>query len=105
MAYMQRTQLSATGFYKTPDIHWDRTAGKGNPFYYYAYGAACTEVSIDTLTGEYRIEKTDILHDVGRSLNPILDKGQIEGAFIQGMGWLTSEELWWNESGELKKMG
>jgi len=102
MAYMQRTQLSATGFYKTPDIHWDRTAGKGNPFYYYAYGAACTEVSIDTLTGEYRIEKTDILHDVGRSLNPILDKGQIEGAFIQGMGWLTSEELWWNESGELK---
>jgi xanthine dehydrogenase large subunit len=102
MAYMHRTQLSATGFYKTPDIHWDRTAGKGNPFYYYAYGAACTEVSIDTLTGEYRIERTDILHDVGRSLNPILDKGQIEGAFIQGMGWLTSEELWWNESGELK---
>lgn len=102
MAYMHRTQLSATGFYKTPDIHWDRTAGKGNPFYYYAYGAACTEVSIDTLTGEYRIERTDILHDVGRSLNPILDKGQVEGAFIQGMGWLTSEELWWNESGELK---
>ena len=102
MAYMQRTQLSATGFYKTPNIYWDRAAGKGNPFYYYAYGAACSEVLIDTLTGEYRIEKTDILHDVGRSLNPILDKGQIEGAFIQGMGWLTSEELWWDKDGKLK---
>ena len=102
MAYRQRTQGAATGLEKTPNIYWDRAAGKGSPFYYYAYGAACSEVLIDTLTGEYRIEKTDILHDVGRSLNPILDKGQIEGAFIQGMGWLTSEELWWDEDGKLK---
>ena len=102
MAYMERVQLSAAGFYKTPDIHWDRAAGKGKPFYYYAYGAACSEVSIDTLTGEYRVDQTDILHDVGCSLNPVLDKGQIEGAFIQGMGWLTSEELWWDDNGKLQ---
>ncbi|MDB9784644.1 xanthine dehydrogenase molybdopterin binding subunit [Amylibacter sp.] len=102
MAYMERVQLSAAGFYKTPDIHWDRAAGKGKPFYYYAYGAACSEVSIDTLTGEYRVDQTDILHDVGCSLNPVLDKGQIEGAFIQGMGWLTSEELWWEDNGKLQ---
>ncbi|KAG1702704.1 Xanthine dehydrogenase [Nymphon striatum] len=101
-AYMARVHLSATGFYKTPDIHWDRAAGKGRPFYYFAYGAACSEVSIDTLTGEYRIERTDILHDVGRSLNPALDKGQVEGAFIQGMGWLTTEELWWDDAGRLR---
>lgn len=101
-AYMARVQLSATGFYKTPDIHWDRAAGKGRPFYYFAYGAACSEISIDTLTGEYRIERTDILHDVGRSLNPALDKGQVEGAFIQGMGWLTTEELWWDDAGRLR---
>lgn len=102
MAYMERVQLSAVGFYKTPDIYWDRAAGKGKPFYYYAYGAACSEVTIDTLTGEYRVDQTDILHDVGCSLNPVLDKGQIEGAFIQGMGWLTSEELWWDENGKLQ---
>ncbi|MDB9990966.1 xanthine dehydrogenase molybdopterin binding subunit [Amylibacter sp.] len=102
MAYMERVQLSAAGFYKTPDIHWDRAAGKGKPFYYYAYGAACSEVSIDTFTGEYRVDQTDILHDVGCSLNPVLDKGQIEGAFIQGMGWLTSEELWWDDNGKLQ---
>ena len=102
MAYMERVQLSAAGFYKTPDIHWDRAAGKGKPFYYYAYGAACSEVTIDTLTGEYRVDQTDILHDVGCSLNPVLDKGQIEGAFIQGMGWLTSEELWWDDNGKLQ---
>jgi len=102
MAYMERVQLSAAGFYKTPYIHWDRAAGKGKPFYYYAYGAACSEVSIDTLTGEYRVDQTDILHDVGCSLNPVLDKGQIEGAFIQGMGWLTSEELWWDDNGKLQ---
>ncbi|WP_424990549.1 xanthine dehydrogenase molybdopterin binding subunit [Fluviibacterium sp. S390] len=101
-AYMARVHLSAAGFYKTPKIHWDRAAGKGRPFYYYAYGAACSEVSIDTLTGEYRVERTDILHDVGRSLNPILDKGQVEGAFIQGMGWLTTEELWWDDAGRLR---
>ena len=101
-AYMARVHLSAAGFYKTPKIHWDRATGKGRPFYYYAYGAACSEVSLDTLTGEYRVERTDILHDVGRSLNPIIDKGQVEGAFIQGMGWLTTEELWWDDQGQLR---
>jgi len=101
-AYMARVQLSAAGFYKTPKIHWDREAGKGRPFYYYAYGASCSEVSVDTLTGEYRVERTDILHDVGRSLNPVLDKGQVEGAFVQGMGWLTTEELWWDDEGRLR---
>ncbi len=101
-AYMARVQLSAAGFYKTPKIHWDRAAGKGRPFFYYAYGAACSEVTIDTLTGEYRVERTDILHDVGRSLNRVLDKGQVEGAFIQGMGWLTTEELWWDDAGRLR---
>lgn len=101
-AYLARIQLSAAGFYKTPDIHWDRAAGKGRPFYYYAYGAACSEVSIDSLTGEYRVDRTDILHDVGRSINPAIDKGQVEGAFIQGMGWLTTEELWWSEDGQLR---
>ena len=101
-AYLARVQLSAAGFYKTPDIYWDRAAGKGRPFYYYAYGASCSEVSVDTLTGEYRVERTDILHDVGKSLNPIIDKGQVEGAFIQGVGWLTTEELWWDDAGRLR---
>jgi xanthine dehydrogenase large subunit len=101
-AYMARVQLSAAGFYKTPEIHWDRAAGRGNPFYYFAYGAACSEVSIDTLTGESRVDRVDILHDVGRSLNPALDLGQVEGAFVQGMGWLTSEELWWDAKGRLR---
>ncbi|MCD1632750.1 xanthine dehydrogenase molybdopterin binding subunit [Martelella mediterranea] len=101
-AYFGRIQLSAAGFYKTPKIHWDRAAGKGRPFYYFAYGVACTEVSIDTLTGEYIFERTDILHDVGRSLNPTIDIGQIEGGFVQGMGWLTTEELWWNDKGHLR---
>ncbi|WP_425046466.1 xanthine dehydrogenase molybdopterin binding subunit [Primorskyibacter sp. S87] len=101
-AYMARVHLSAAGFYKTPKIHWDRASGTGRPFYYYAYGASCSEVTIDTLTGEYRVDRTDILHDVGRSLNPILDKGQVEGAFIQGMGWLTTEELWWDDKGQLR---
>ncbi|WP_170560572.1 xanthine dehydrogenase molybdopterin binding subunit [Ruegeria atlantica] len=101
-AYLARVQLSAAGFYKTPKIHWDRAKGQGRPFYYYAYGASCSEVTIDTLTGEYRVERTDVLHDVGRSLNPVLDKGQVEGAFIQGMGWLTTEELWWDDAGRLR---
>lgn len=101
-AYLARVQLSAAGFYKTPKVHWDRVKGQGRPFYYYAYGAACSEVTIDTLTGEYRVERTDILHDVGCSLNPVLDKGQVEGAFIQGMGWLTTEELWWDGAGRLR---
>lgn len=101
-AYMARVQLSAAGFYKTPKIHWDRAAGKGRPFYYFAYGAAVSEVSIDTLTGEYQVDRVDILHDVGRSLNPAIDLGQIEGAFVQGMGWLTTEELWWDDKGRLR---
>jgi len=101
-AYMARVQLSAAGFYKTPKIHWDREKGRGHPFYYFAYGAACSEVSIDTLTGEYVVERADILHDTGRSLNPVIDIGQIEGGFIQGMGWLTTEELVWDEKGMLR---
>ncbi|MBP7000973.1 MAG: xanthine dehydrogenase molybdopterin binding subunit [Amaricoccus sp.] len=102
MAYQARIQLSAAGFYKTPKIHWDRATGRGRPFYYYAYGASCSEVSVDTLTGEYQVDRTDILHDVGKSLNPILDIGQIEGGFVQGMGWLTTEELWWDAKGRLR---
>lgn len=101
-AYYDRVQLSAAGFYKTPKIHWDRAAGKGRPFYYFAYGAACSEVSIDTLTGEYLVDRADILHDVGKSLNPAIDIGQVEGAFVQGMGWLTTEELWWDTKGRLR---
>jgi xanthine dehydrogenase large subunit len=101
-AYMARVPLSATGFYKTPKIHWDRASGRGRPFYYFAYGAALSEVAVDTLTGEYRTEQVDILHDVGRSLNPAIDIGQIEGGFVQGMGWLTTEELWWDEAGRLR---
>ncbi|TIS12728.1 MAG: xanthine dehydrogenase molybdopterin binding subunit, partial [Mesorhizobium sp.] len=101
-AYMNRVQLSAAGFYKTPKIHWDRSKGRGHAFYYYAYGAACSEVSVDTLTGEYVVERTDILHDAGRSLNSAIDLGQVEGGFIQGMGWLTTEELWWDNGGRLR---
>ncbi len=101
-AYYDRVQLSAAGFYKTPRIHWDRKAGRGRPFYYFAYGAAVSEVSIDTLTGEYMVDRTDILHDVGKSLNPAIDIGQVEGAFVQGMGWLTTEELWWDAKGRLR---
>ena len=102
LAWFARTSLSSTGFYKTPKIHYDRETFSGRPFYYYAYGAAVSEVIIDTLTGENRLLRVDILHDCGKSLNPAIDMGQIEGAFIQGAGWLTSEELWWNEKGELK---
>ncbi|WP_331375955.1 xanthine dehydrogenase molybdopterin binding subunit [Sinorhizobium chiapasense] len=102
MAYTARVQLSAAGFYKTPKIHWNRSEGRGRPFYYYAYGASCSEVSVDTLTGEYQVDRTDIIHDVGRSLNPALDLGQVEGAFVQGMGWLTTEELWWDANGRLR---
>ncbi len=101
-AYMGRVSLSSTGFYKTPKIHWDRASGTGRPFYYYAYGAACSEVMVDTLTGEYRVERVDILHDCGKSLNPAIDIGQIEGGFVQGMGWLTTEELWWDAEGRLR---
>lgn len=100
-AYMNRISLSAAGFYKTPKIHYDREKGHGRPFFYFAYGASCSEVSVDTLTGEYKVDRVDILHDVGKSLNPAIDIGQIEGGFIQGMGWLTTEELLWDESGKL----
>ncbi|HXQ40340.1 MAG TPA: xanthine dehydrogenase molybdopterin binding subunit [Candidatus Udaeobacter sp.] len=101
-AYLARVSLSATGFYATPKIHYDRDKAAGRPFYYFAYGAAVSEVLVDSLTGEYRVTRVDILHDVGRSLNPAIDLGQIEGGFIQGMGWLTSEELYWDEAGRLK---
>ena len=101
-AYQARVSLSATGFYKTPDIAWDRIKGVGRPFLYFAYGAAVTEVVIDTLTGENRILRCDILHDCGASLNPALDIGQIEGGFVQGAGWLTMEELVWDAAGHLK---
>ena len=100
--WMNRVQLSAAGFYKTPKIHWDRTTGRGRPFYYFAYGAAAAEVTIDTLTGEYQVTRADVLEDVGRSLNPAIDIGQVEGGFIQGMGWLTTEELWWDQKGQLR---
>jgi xanthine dehydrogenase large subunit len=93
--------LSSTGFYATPKIHWDRDKATGRPFYYFAYGAACSEVVVDTTTGEMQVVRTDILHDVGRSLNPALDLGQIEGGFVQGMGWLTTEELVFDEQGRL----
>lgn len=101
-AYMNRISLSATGFYKTPKIVWDRLKGEGRPFFYFAYGAAVTEVVIDTLTGENRILRTDILHDAGASLNPALDIGQVEGGYVQGAGWLTTEELVWDGQGRLR---
>lgn len=100
-AYMNRVSMSANGFYKTPKIYYDRESGKGRPFFYFAYGAAVSEVSVDCLTGENKVTRVDILHDVGHSLNPAIDIGQIEGAFVQGMGWLTTEDLRWNEQGKL----
>jgi len=101
-AYTARVSLSSTGYYATPELAWDRIAGQGRPFYYFAYGAACAEVVIDTLTGENRILRVDILHDAGASLNPALDKGQVEGGFVQGAGWLTTEELVWDDKGRLR---
>ncbi len=100
-AYQARVSLSSTGFYATPKINWDRVKGQGRPFLYFAYGASVTEVVIDTLTGENRILRCDILHDTGTSLNPVLDIGQMEGAYVQGAGWLTTEELVWNAKGHL----
>jgi xanthine dehydrogenase large subunit len=100
-AYANRIQLWSDGFYRTPKIHYDKTTLTGRPFYYFAYGAACSEVAIDTLTGENRVLAIDILHDVGTSINPAIDIGQIEGGFIQGVGWLTTEQLVWNERGVL----
>jgi xanthine dehydrogenase large subunit len=101
MAWAERVPLSATGFYKTPKINYDRETFSGRPFFYFAYGAAVTEVVVDTLTGENRTLRVDILHDCGDSLNPAIDIGQVEGGYVQGVGWLTSEELWWNDRGEL----
>ncbi|QOQ82890.1 MULTISPECIES: xanthine dehydrogenase molybdopterin binding subunit [Comamonas] len=101
-AYLQRVQLWSDGFYATPGLHWDGKRMKGHPFFYFAYGAAVSEVVIDTLTGEWKLLRADVLHDVGRSLNPAVDVGQVEGAFIQGMGWLTTEELVWHpQTGKL----
>ncbi len=101
-AYQARVSLSATGYYATPKLQWDRKRGAGRPFLYFAYGAAVSEVVIDTLTGENRILRTDILHDTGSSLNPALDIGQVEGAYVQGAGWLTTEELVWDDRGRLR---
>ena len=100
-AYMARVQLWSDGFYATPGLHWDPKTMSGNPFSYYAYGASVSEVVVDTLTGEWKLLRADALYDAGQSLNPAIDIGQVEGAFIQGMGWLTTEELWWNASGKL----
>ncbi len=101
LAWLARVKLFASGFYKTPKVHYDRETFSGRPFFYFAYGAATTEVIVDTLTGEYRMTRVDILHDCGDSLNPAMDLGQVEGGFIQGAGWLTSEELCWNDRGHL----
>ncbi len=101
LAWADRVPLSATGFYKTPKINYDRETFSGRPFFYFAYGAAVTEAVVDTLTGENRTLRVDILHDCGDSLNPAIDLGQVEGGYVQGVGWLTSEELWWNDRGEL----
>lgn len=101
-AYTARISLSAAGYYATPEIDWDRETAQGRPFFYFAHGAACSEVTIDTLTGETRVDQVDVLHDVGRSINPALDIGQIEGGFVQGMGWLTTEELCWDDRGRLR---
>jgi len=100
-AYFARVSLSATGYWRTPEIHFDRATWKGSPFFYYAYGAAVSEVAVDVLTGESRLLRADLLHDAGRSLNPAIDRGQIEGGFIQGMGWLTMEEVVWDAKGTL----
>ncbi|MBD2151900.1 xanthine dehydrogenase molybdopterin binding subunit [Pseudanabaena sp. FACHB-1277] len=99
--YTQRISLSANGFYRTPNLYWDAKINRGRPFYYFAYGAAVSEVEVDGFTGTFKLRQVDIVHDVGSSINPLLDKGQIEGAFVQGMGWLTMEELVWNEQGRL----
>lgn len=101
LAWFDRVKLWASGFYKTPKIHYDRATFSGRPFFYYAYGAAVSEVVVDTLTGENRILRVDIVHDCGDSLNPAIDLGQVEGGFVQGAGWLTAEELCWNDAGEL----
>jgi xanthine dehydrogenase large subunit len=101
-AYRARISLSSTGYYRTPKIQWDKAAMRGRPFFYYAYGAAVSEVAVDSLTGETQLLRVDILHDAGTPLNAAIDLGQTEGGFLQGVGWLTSEELWWDDDGELQ---
>jgi xanthine dehydrogenase large subunit len=105
LSWKKRVSLSATGFYRTPDLSWDPVAMKGNPFFYFSYGAAFAEVVVDRLTGEHRVLSADLVQDCGRSLNPAIDRGQIEGAFVQGLGWLTCEELWWDRDGRLRTLG
>jgi xanthine dehydrogenase large subunit len=104
-AYMERVPLFSTGYYRTPHIYFDRKTGQGKPFHYYAYGAAVAEVEVDRFTGQYVLRQIDILHDAGDSISPLIDRGQVEGAFIQGVGWLTSEELVWNQAGALATAG
>lgn len=105
MCWEARVSLSAAGYYRTPDLHWNPQTMSGRPFFYFVYGAAAAEVAIDTLTGETRVLRAELLQDAGRSLNPAIDLGQIEGAFVQGMGWLTCEELWWDDDGRLRTHG
>ncbi len=105
LCYLGRVPLSSTGYYRTPKIHWDGAKMKGRPFFYFSFGAAAVEVAIDTLTGESRVLRADLVQDCGTSLNPAIDLGQIEGAFVQGQGWLTCEELWWDRQGRLKTAG
>jgi xanthine dehydrogenase large subunit len=104
-AYKHRIPLFAHGFYRTPDIQFDPRAGRGRPFHYYAYGAAVSEVEVDGFTGAYRLLRTDILQDVGDSLSPVVDRGQVEGGFLQGVGWLTIEELLWDDKGRVSTSG
>ena len=105
LSWEKRVSLSAAGFYRTPNIHWNPATCTGRPFYYFVYGAAAAEVVVDTLTGESRVLRAELVQDCGRSLNPAIDLGQIEGAFVQGMGWLTTEELWWDSEGRLRTHG
>ncbi len=105
LCYFGRVSLSSTGYYRTPKIHWDGVAMRGRPFFYFSYGAAAAEVAIDTLTGESRVLRADLVQDCGTSLNPAIDLGQIEGAFVQGQGWFTCEELWWDKEGRLRTVG
>jgi xanthine dehydrogenase large subunit len=105
MAYFQRVQLSESGFYKVPELHWDGERMKGHPYYYFSYGAAVSEVAVDTLTGEIRVLRADLVQDCGTSLNPAIDVGQIEGAYVQGLGWFVCENLHWDGTGRLRSDG
>src|SRR6185295_4986976 len=104
-AYLARVPLFSSGYYRTPQLHFDRASGSGKPFHYYAYGAAVSEVEVNGFTGQYALRRVDILHDVGDSLSPLIDRGQVEGGFLQGVGWLTTEELAWGSDGALLTSG